>query len=180
MIFQCYICISVLNLWPFKKNACQYLYFKILLYKSQNADMSTKWRHYVIRLIFRCNICLSVLNLWTFKKNACKYLYFKMLLYISQNADMSAKWSHFCIKMSSYWFFNVTFVYHFSIFDHLKKTACQNLYFKISLYISQNADMSAKWRHFGINIWTRFFLITQMLTPPKSRKVFFAHNFFSG
>ena len=29
-------------------------------------------------------------------------------------------------------------------FDFLKETACQNLHFKISLYIGQNTDMSEK------------------------------------
>ena len=61
---------------------------------------------------------------------------------------MSAKWRDFSIKMSSNWIFNVTFVYQFLICDHLKKNACQYIYFKNSLYISQSDDMSAKWRHY--------------------------------
>ena len=35
LFFYCYICISVFDLLLFKKNACQYLYFKMLLYISQ-------------------------------------------------------------------------------------------------------------------------------------------------
>ena len=73
-----------------------------------------------------------------------------MLLYISQNADMSEKWRHFGIIMTSYWFIIVTFIFQFIICDSLKETACQYLYFKILLYISQNADMSGKLRYFDI------------------------------
>ena len=94
-------------------------------------------------------------------KNACQYLYFKMLLYISQNADMSAKWRHLGIIMSSNWFYDVTVVFQFWICDFLKKNACQYLYFKMLLYISQNADMSGKWRNFGIMMSVfRFLIIT--------------------
>ena len=106
--------------------------------------MPTCWLKDVILATWCRWIYFSLLHLYfrfwfvTIKKNACQYLYFKMLLYISQNADMSAKWLNFCIKMSSNWFFNFTFVYQFLICDHLKKNACQYLYFKISLYRSQS------------------------------------------
>ena len=82
------VCISVLNLWPFKKIACQYLYFKISLYISQ----SPKCRQNDVILASRCRqidfsilVCISVSNLWSFKKNACQYFYFKISLYISQS-----------------------------------------------------------------------------------------------
>ena len=148
-----------------KKNACQYLYFKMLLYISQNADMSAKWRH--LGIIISLNWFYDVTFVFQFwicdfkKKNACKYLYFKYLLYISQNADMSAKWRHLGIIMSSNWFYDVTVVFQFWICDFLKKNACQYLYFKMLLYISQNADMSGKWRNFGIMMSVfRFLIIT--------------------
>jgi len=42
-IFSCYICISVFDSWIKTNNACQYLYFKMLLNISQNTDMSSDW-----------------------------------------------------------------------------------------------------------------------------------------
>ena len=72
------------------------------------------------------------------------------VLYISQNADILEKWRNFSIKMSPDWLF-------IQIRDHLKRNACQHLYFKISLYISPNADMLAKWRNFCINMSSNWF-----------------------
>ena len=42
------------------------------------------------------------------------------------------------------YFYNVTFAFQSLICDFSKKNVCQYLYFKMLLYISQNADMSAK------------------------------------
>ena len=99
--------------------------------------MKSFWNHNVVELIFHCYICISVLDLWPFKKKRMPISLFKNFIIYKPKSD-TAKWRNFSIKMSSNWFFNVTFVYQFLICDHLKKIACQYDYFKISLYISQS------------------------------------------
>ena len=68
-----------------------------------------------------------------------------MLLYSSQNSNMSEKWRHFGAMMSSNWFVHVTFVFQFLIRELKKNNACQYLYFKMLLNISQSTDMSSDW-----------------------------------
>ena len=127
----------------------------------QNYIILESRRRQIDLLIF---ICLSALDLWLFKKNACQYLYFQILLYISQNADMSAKWCHFGIKMSSDWFFNVTYVYQIWICDNLKRNACKYFILNVTIY-------KPKWQHVGkmtslwhldvgVSIWNYYFPIT--------------------
>ena len=153
-----------------KKNAWQYLYFKILLYISQNADKMTWFWHWdVVELIFYQYIYISIFNFWHLKKNCMRIsLFWNITIY-------RPKYRHVG-KMTLNCFFIVTFVFQFLICCFLKN-ACQYLYFKMLLYISQNADMSGKWRNYGNMMSVFLFVIFTLLFKKKTHANIFILKF---
>ena len=111
----------------------------------------------VVRLIQQCYISTQVLNLWIFWKNACQYLVFSNFTIYKPKcwhvAKMPSFWHLNVIRLICQYFICISILYLWLL---IKKT-CQYLYFKMLLYISQNAAMWTKLRHCGILLSSHWF-----------------------
>ena len=133
----------------------------MLKWRDFDTEMSPNW-FFINTFIFQ------FLIFWHLKKNCLRIsLFWNITMYRQKYRNVG--------KMTSFWHHDVIelfflLLHFFSVFDLLlfKKNACQYLYFKMLLYICQNADMSGKWRNYGNMMSVFLFVIFTLLFKKKS------------